>query len=95
MPATASKDTGKISKTERTGADPALAWSKKSTDDKVRVPWVLPSLSFKDVPPQIMLSSWRDISDVQNSFCLHPTSQAALTPERSTVVLYLKVSSQL
>ena len=73
---------------------PALAWSKKSRDDKVRVPWVLPSLSSKDIPPQIMLSSWRDFSDVQNSFCPHPTSQAAFTPERSTLVLYLKVSSQ-
>ena len=43
----------------------ALAWSQKSTDDEVRVPWVLPSLSSKDVPPQIILLPRRDFLDVQ------------------------------
>ena len=69
-----------------------LAWSKKSADDEISVTWVLPSLSSRCFQPQTLLSSSRDFRDLQKSFSPYPTSQATLTPERSTFVLYLKVS---
>lgn len=59
-----------------------LAWSKKSTDDEIRVPQVPPVSQ-----PQILLSLSRDFRDLQKSFSPYPISQAALTERCICLIL--------